>query len=234
MPVSTADLVEYRHDIAPIWHTWILIAIVFALGLGGAASGPLSSHRALPSYVIAIVFEWLLFAFVWWGIRLRKYPLSALISRGRVSWPQRDLVFGIAIWIVWYVIESLVALGLAHSRITNAGARGAIFPHGALEIAVWVVMAASSGFSEELAFRGYLLQQFSRWSGNAITAVILQALLFGIGHAYLGMRQAVLIMISGVVLGLFAAWFRNIRPLMVTHAWADIFGGILVHGLPFK
>lgn len=233
MPISTADLVEYRHDIAPIWHTWLLIAIVFALGLGGAAASS-SPHRAIPSYLAAIVFEWLLFAFVWWGIRLRRYPLSALISRGRVSWPQRDLVFGVAIWIVWYVVLSLVALGLAHSHITNVGAPGPIFPHGPIQIILWIIMAASSGFAEELAFRGYLLQQFSRWSGNAFLAVILQALLFGIGHAYLGMRQAVLILISGVVLGLFAAWFRNIRPLMVTHAWADIFAGILVHGIPFK
>lgn len=95
-------------------------------------------------------------------------------------------------------------------------------------------MAASSGFSEEITFRGYFLRQFSGWTGSTTLAILLQGILFGVGHAYLGTRQVVLIVTSGVLLGIFAAWMRNLRPLMVTHAWADVFGGLIVRGLPFK
>lgn len=236
MLATRADEVQQgRRGIAPVWHTCVLIAAFIAIGLGeiaGAHHG--SPLRAIPFYIEAIVFELALFAFVWWGIRMRHYPLAALISRGRVTWFKRDLVYGLGIWACWYAVLGLVTMGLAAARITNAGAPGTVFPHGAAQVTLWIAMAVSSGFAEELAFRGYLLQQFSSWTGSTAVAIVLQAILFGIGHAYLGARQALLIIASGVVMGLFAAWLRNIRPLMVAHAWADIFGGIIEHGLPYK
>ncbi|MGH9535261.1 MAG: CPBP family intramembrane glutamic endopeptidase [Terriglobales bacterium] len=236
MHVSIADPVEpHRKAIAPVWHTCVLAAAIVALGIGGlAGSQPASPPSALPFYLSAIAFEWLLFAYVWWGIRLRKYPLAALISRGHSSLLKGDLAVGLAIWLCWYVVESFVALGLSHAGISNAGAQGTVFPHGVGEIALWILMAASSGFSEEIAFRGYFLQQFSRWTGSTAIGIVIQAVLFGVGHTYLGTRQVVLIIVSGALLGVFAAWLRNLRPLMITHAWADIFGGIIVHGLPYK
>lgn len=235
MQFSSAELADQgRKGIAPVWHTCIFIAIFVALGIGEMGrSRHAASPRALPFYLSAIVFEWLLFAFVWWGIRLRRYPLSALISQGRSRF-KRDAVFGIGIWVCWYVVESLVAAALAAAGITNRGAPGTVFPHSPAQIMLWIIMAASSGCSEEIAFRGYLLQQFSRWTGSTTIGILIQAILFGFGHAYLGTRQAVLIMVSGALLGIFAAWLRSLRPVMITHAWADIFGGIIVHGLPYK
>ncbi len=198
-----------------------------------AGSRPASPPPALPFYLGAIAFEWLLFAYVWWGIRLRRYPLAALISRGRVAKYGRDVVVGIAIWLLWYIVESLIAVALTVGGVTNASAQGTVFPHGALQIALWILMAASSGFSEEIAFRGYFLQQFSAWTGSTTVAVVMQAILFGFGHVYLGMRQALLIVVSGALLGIFAVRLRNLRPLMVTHAWADVFGGIILRGIPY-
>ena len=207
----------------------------FLLGIGGmAGSRPASAPRPLPFYLGAIAFEWFLFAYVWWGIRLWGYPFAGLISQGRVTRYGRDTLVGIGIWLVWYVVESLVAAGLAAGGVTNAGAQGTIFPRGAEQIVLWILMAASSGFSEEIAFRGYFLQQFSAWTGNTTIGIVAQAILFGVGHAYLGMKQVLLIVVSGVLLGVFAARLRNLRPLMITHAWADVFGGVIVHGLPYK
>lgn len=224
-----------RRGIAPVWHTVVLIGIFLVLGIGQmAARRPASPPQPLPFYLGAIAFEWLLFAYVWWGIRLRRYPLAALIGSVRAAKYGRDVVVGLAIWLIWYGVESLVALGLAAAGLTNAGAQEAVFPHGAGQIVLWVVMAASSGFSEEIAFRGYFLRQFSVWTGNTTAGIVLQAILFGFGHAYLGTRQVLLIIVSGILLGSFAAWLRNLRPLMVTHAWADVFGGVIVHGLPYK
>lgn len=226
---------QHRKAIAPIWHTCLLILICVGLGAGEmAGSRPTAAPQPLPFYLGAIAFEWLLFAYVWWGIRLRKYPLAALIARDRPAKYGRDAALGIAIWLLWYAIESLVALGLSASGITNAGAQGTVFPHGTSQIVLWIVLAASSGFAEEIAFRGYFLRQFSAWTGSATVGIVLQAILFGAGHMYLGMRQVVLIVVSGILLGIFAVWLRNLRPLMVTHAWADVFGGIIVRGIPYK
>jgi uncharacterized protein len=224
-----------RKGIAPVWHTIVLIVIFLALGVGEMGSSrPASPPRALPFYLGAIAFEWLLFAYVCWGIHLRRYPLATLIGRGHTEKYVRDVAIGVAIWLLWYGVESLVALGLAAAGLTNAGAPGTVFPHGTGQIILWIVMAASSGFSEEIAFRGYFLRQFSAWTGSTTLGIVLQAILFAIGHAYLGTKQVALIVVSGILLGCFAAWLRNLRPLMVTHAWADVFGGVIVHGLPYK
>lgn len=236
MHVSSADSVEQRHKgIAPVWHTCFLIAFVAVLAIDGlVVHRPGSTHRAVTFYLIGIAFEWILFVYIWWGISLREYPLSTLISRGRITWPQRDLVYGIGLWIIWYIVEAGVALGLTAAGLVKTASLGVVFPHGPLQITLWVILAISSGFAEEIAFRGYLLQQFSRWTGSITVGVILQAILFGLGHTYLGLREVVIITFSGAVLGIFAAWLRNIRPLIVTHAWADIFGGVLEHGIPYK
>jgi membrane protease YdiL (CAAX protease family) len=221
--------------IAPIWHTCVLIVLFLAIDIGEmAGSHTASPPRALPFYLGAIAFEWLLFVYIWWGIRLRRYPLAMLISRGRAAKYGRDAALGIVIWIIWYGVESLAVLGLSALGITNAGAQGTVFPHGAAQIFLWVVLAVSSGFSEEIAFRGYFLQQFAAWTGSTAIGIVLQGILFGAGHAYLGMRQVVLIAVSGIFLGIFAGRLRNLRPLMVTHGWADVFGGVIVHGLPYK
>lgn len=235
MGASIADSVgQHRKGIAPVWHTCFLIAFIVVLAIGGVIYHPSSPPRAVPFYLGAIAFEWLLFVYIWWGLQFRQYPLSSLINRGRITWPQRDLVYGIGLWIIWYAIEGLVEIGLTAAHVIKSGSPGTVFPHGPVQITLWITMAASSGFCEEIAFRGYLLQQFSRWTGSVIIGIILQAILFGIGHTYLGARQVILIISSGALLGIFAAWLRNIRPLMVTHAWADIFGGIIEHGLPYK
>ena len=187
----------------------------------------------MPLYLEGIAFEGLLFAYVWWGIKLSGNSLEVLVTRGRLARYGRDAVVGIAIWIAWYLIESAIAFGLAACGLTNAGAPGTVFPHGTLQIVLWIGLAAISGWSEEITFRGYLLRQFSAWTGNTTMGVVLQAILFGIGHVYLGPKQAVLITVSGALLGILAVRLRNLRPLMVTHAWADVFGGLIVRGLPY-
>lgn len=106
--------------------------------------------------------------------------------------------------------------------------------HGIGQGVLWILLAASSGYCEEIAFRGYLQRQFTGWTGSVAAGVVLQALLFGAGHAYLGAKQAVLIVLSGVLFGLLAERLRNLRPGMVAHAWADVFGGMIVRGLPYR
>lgn len=114
--------------ITPIWHTVILTGIFLALDFREMAGGRSASPpRALPFYLGAIAFEWLLFAYVWWGIRLKRYPLAALIGRGPAIKYGRDAAVGVAIWLLWYGVESLIALGLAAAGLTNAGAQGSSF-----------------------------------------------------------------------------------------------------------
>jgi hypothetical protein len=108
--------------VAPIWHTCVLIVLFAAVDIAEmAGSRTASPPRAVAFYLGAIAFEWLVFAYVLWGIKLRRYPLATLISRGRAARYGRDAVVGVVIWFLWYVVESLAALGLSAVGVTNAG-----------------------------------------------------------------------------------------------------------------
>lgn len=56
-------------------------------------------------------------------------------------------------------------------------------------MSLWIVMALSAGFCEELIFRGYLQRQISDLTDSAVAAVLLQALLFGLAHGYQGIKE---------------------------------------------
>jgi uncharacterized protein len=81
-----------------------------------------------------------------------------------------------------------------------------------------------------VAFRGYLQKQFRAITGSAGWAVLLQAVVFGVGHLYEGVGPVARITLFGVLFGLFALWRKSLRPGMIAHAWADIFGVIIFRG----
>lgn len=236
VPVSGNATPSRRPGIAPVWHTCVLIAVIGILSFAGSGSTMQStSGQAVSLYVEGIVFEWLLFLFVWWGIHLRSHSLRTLIRQRQRDagsvW--RDVLIGFAFWAFWYGAETLVEFALAAMHIRNAPGHTTVFPHGAVQAALWVLLAASSGFCEEITFRGYLQRQFSHWTGKVSLGIVLQAVLFGLGHTYLGVRQVVLIVVSGVLFGILAQGLKNLRPLMLAHAWADVFGGLIIRGLPY-
>src|SRR5437762_461261 len=56
---------------------------------------------------------------------------------------------------------------------------GFLTPHSHLEFALFVGLALTAGFCEEIIFRGYLQKQFAAASGMAAIGVLAQGILFG-------------------------------------------------------
>jgi membrane protease YdiL (CAAX protease family) len=108
----------------------------------------------------------------------------------------------------------------------NNSALANITPRTLLELLVFLVLAASAGFGEELVFRGYLTEQFSAWSGNRAIAVLLQGVVFGLAHGFYG-KAMLAIMLQGWLLGLLAYWRKSLRPGMLAHWLQDSIGGIV-------
>jgi CAAX protease family protein len=126
---------------------------------------------------------------------------------------------------VWIGIQRLNVFGIAPNT-----AQG-LLPKGIIEGLVWLPVALSAGFCEELAFRGYLQRQFRAIAGSATLAVLLQGIIFGVGHLYEGPQAVARITVYGVLYGLLAAWRRSLRPGMIAYAWSDISGVIIFRGL---
>ncbi|PYX87493.1 MAG: CPBP family intramembrane metalloprotease [Acidobacteria bacterium] len=101
-------------------------------------------------------------------------------------------------------------------------------PHGLREFIFFTAVAITAGFCEELIFRGYLQKQFHAASGNALVGIIAQALLFGAGHGYQGVKSMLVIGVFGALFGALAFWRRSLRPGMIAHAWQDFLAGLLL------
>jgi len=84
----------------------------------------------------------------------------------------------------------------------------------------------TAAFGEELIFRGFLLQRLTDALGSsrgaAIGAALGQAVLFGLGHGYLGPRGMVSAGALGLVAGLcYQLNGRNLWPLFIAHGLVD-------------
>lgn len=224
-------------EIAPVWHTVVLILLVLAPLLQAVSSSSPAPARAVPFYLSGFVFLWLLFAYAWWGLRMRRVSLSEVIGPRWLTLKDaaRDLLLAAVFWVVWYGTLSALKQLLTVAGLTNRATSGMVYPNGTGQTALWILCSASAGFVEEFVFRGYLIRQFAAWTRSKVAAVLLQAILFGISHAfYLGARQVTLITLSGLLIGALSVWRRSLPPAMIFHTWADIFGAAVVRGLPFK
>lgn len=224
-----------RPLIAPAWHTIVFVAIFVGLSvIGGFFQHAVKQHpqAAVPSgnavqrYLSVLVFEWLLVLYVRMGVHKRGVRLRDLVG-GRWATPKevmKDIALGAGLWAVW--------IGLQNPHLLGSGKNAAqgLLPQGILESLAWIPLALSAGFCEELAFRGYLQRQFQAITGNAGWAVLIQAIVFGVGHLYEGVEPVGRIILFGVLFGLLAIWRSSLRPGMIAHAWSDIFGVIIFRG----
>lgn len=220
--------------VAPAWHTALFVVIIVAFAvLSARTQGQMIAHRGrVTVYLLTLAWEYLLVGFILWGARKRGVTLRDIVG-GRWKSPESlliDVAIAFAFWIVaaGTLAALSYALGLASpSQVAQAKKQlGALLPQGGLELALWLVLSATAGFCEEIMFRGYLQQQFRAATRSTAAAIVLQAVVFGIAHAYQGGRRIVLIAVYGALFGMLAAWRKSLRPGMLGHAMQDSFSGI--------
>jgi len=223
---------EHIPAVAPAWHTAIVIVIVIGLGLLQATPRVTTISAHLPSrmrlYIGTLLYELFLLGLVWLGIWLRGVKLQALIGGSWARWKNFWVDVGIA-FVFWLaVLGMLTTLSLAlHFNGTEAASF--LLPQTVPEMIVWVLLATSAGFCEELIFRGYLQRQCLALTQNVAAAVILQGLIFGAAHAYQGAKGVIVISVYGMMFGALAAMRKSLRPGMMQHATQDIASGLLGH-----
>ncbi|WP_338242762.1 CPBP family intramembrane glutamic endopeptidase [Aurantiacibacter hainanensis] len=93
--------------------------------------------------------------------------------------------------------------------------------------ALWIVAVAwfAAGFGEEVLYRGFLMDRLERLAGlrgRPWAVLVIQALLFGLPHAYQGMGGMVVTAMVGLLLG----WIRNrcggnLWAVILAHAAVD-------------
>ena len=228
LAISNENFIE---PLAPWWHTLLVLLIVGAGSLASALEHgfpnlnlPGMSWR-LSGYLTTLAEEWALILLIWCALRSRGASFRELVG-GR--WRSvkdffRDLGLGIGLIIVIVpTVSGLIHLLGVHTNQTLAS----ITPKNPLELIVWLTLAWSAGFGEELVFRGYLMRQFGAWTGSVAGGLILQGVAFGLAHGYYG-KAMLAIMLHGWLLGLLAWWRKSLLPGMLAHGVQDSLGGIV-------
>jgi membrane protease YdiL (CAAX protease family) len=184
-----------------------------------------------------MAYEWLLTAYVWWGLRRSGGSLRELIG-GR--WHSvgdffLDGVIAVGVWLSALMMLALAALAMGMNHAANLSDTqkqiGFLAPRGALEIVLWICLSATAGFCEEVLFRGYFQKQFTRLLRCRWSALVLVSILFGLGHGYEGAQRMVLIALLGFAFGLMSLLRKSLRPAMMAHTMQDTISGLLLRAL---
>jgi len=235
MTSTTLNLMARQRpkQIAPTWHTAIFACFFVALAITGAVfqshakahPHELEQHRHMVTmYLSLVAMEAGIFFYVKSGLDRYQVPIQDVIC-GDWSGAKsilRDVGIGLGAWLVWLAING------AWNKFWGADPSVSIYvlPHRLLDVPLWIAVSISAGISEEFAFRGYLQRQFGALTGSRWLGLVLQAVVFGIAHAYEGMRAAIQIVVFGLLFGLVALWRESLRAGMIGHAWADVMSGL--------
>jgi hypothetical protein len=232
---AEAPIQPFESVASPL-HTVFLLVVFAAL----VALGYFSIHRQgqerephrMFFYLITMAWEWLLVAYIYWGLRRRGKSIRNIAGK---SWTSAsafflDIAIAFGFWIAAILILSIVARLVHATGMAEAARR--LAPQSLFESVLWIALSVSAGICEEMIFRGYLQRQFVAWTRSVPIGVLLSAVLFGAGHVYQGTKATVVIAVYGLMFGILAEVRQNLRPGIMTHAWHDALTGLVIRFVP--
>jgi uncharacterized protein len=219
-----------RPLVAPLWHTALILFLLLApwdyrLFPSGSADF-FREHRPI-LYILQLQFQWLLFLIMILGLMARRTRLADLIGN---RWKDgsdffRDLGLGLAIMALNCLIGLLIVLVV---QPTHQAPQHAIDPHTMGQLAGFIPIALTAGFTEEAIFRGYLQRQLLALTGNPVIAIAGQAAIFSLGHGFtLPVYDLAAKFIAGILFGAIAFRRKSLLPGMLGHAAQDCFAGLV-------
>jgi hypothetical protein len=223
--------------IAPVWHTVLLLLVILGFSIlpsfihvplqPGQTAG-LGASRMF-TYVATMIYELLMLAWIWifcrflYGVSLRE------IIGGRWNRFSDFLIDIASALLFWGAVIVLLAFAHFVLHFSGAEAAKAMLPTTLREMCVFVALAVLAGFCEEIIFRGYFMRQFTAWTQSVVAGVVLQAILFGLGHGYQGWKGMLVISVYGSFFGILAVIRKSLRPGIMQHCAQDGFAGVVAY-----
>ena len=103
-----------------------------------------------------------------------------------------------------------------------------MLPHTLGERNAFYAVSITAGICEELLYRGYALWYLTHWMG-IVPAVAVSSLVFGIGHAYQGIKGMIATALVGLFMALVYLATRSLWTSMALHALIDLHAGALTY-----
>jgi len=151
------------------------------------------------------------------------------------SWP-RALLHTLGLALLGYLVAGLATM-LTVRGLGLPGSDFGRFAHlqGNLPalLGMLAIVWSSAAVGEELVFRGFLQSRLQALLGTqrgaGLAAALLQAMVFGLAHAYQGLGGVIVTGCVGLVFGL-AYWrLRCLWPLMLAHGLIDTLSMLVLY-----
>jgi membrane protease YdiL (CAAX protease family) len=138
-----------------------------------------------------------------------------------------DLLGGIALWaILWLITLSYRAVvhkmfGASYLAYHSTPMSYSL-PSSVTDYLLLVVYSFANGSFEELLMRAYLITRLEELLDSTSTALIITTAIFASYHGYQGGSRAILVIILGLLQGLWFCFGRRFAPLAIAHSLQDI------------
>jgi membrane protease YdiL (CAAX protease family) len=234
LPGLLAENAASTETVAPIAHWSHTLALMIVLGFMGV-SGYLRAHTTLPAtdYLVrsmaAIISQVTLMGAVVAGIYHRRAFFASTLEDRRVTW-FGAIPRGMAVYVIGMIAAVAIAIPmrLLHVKTPDRSLMMAMLPHAWWQLLPWLGVSLCAGATEEIIFRGYLLQQMRAWFGGAVWAIVATSVLFGLIHAYEGWASVLKIAALAAIYGVVAVRTGSLRVTIVAHALQDFLAALFV------
>jgi membrane protease YdiL (CAAX protease family) len=207
---------------------------------GGDPKTPLK----LAAYGANIVLSWTLTAVAVWIDGWGRLSISPTAGQAWLWAPTISSVMlwvGVAAYLVLGLLPLLQSLrGLRWRRAYAAAYRRSfssipgMLPNTAVERLSWIPLSLTAGICEEVLFRGFLIRFLheSSFGLPVAWALVASSLLFGLGHAYQGVKGVVGSTIGGFAFGLLFLLSGSLFACVILHALVDLQVPYLLRPMP--
>jgi len=184
------------------------------------------------AYVRAMITLWALVLFLaldWWmaGRDLKALGLTVhMDTRFAVSSLLTAAVMLLFIW-EYFRIRRL-SEERKRKLIENNARVFEIVPSTARQLVYFVGLSVTAGVTEELLYRAFLIWSLTAYM-NLVLAAVLASLLFGLAHAYQGVKGIVKTGGVGLVMAILYIGSGTILLPMILHIFVDVHNGFLTY-----
>jgi membrane protease YdiL (CAAX protease family) len=213
---------------------WFELGLILAVAFGSSIFGsldlliyknPALMNQAHFRWSNGIIHELACLALLGYVLARRKLRIRDL----GLQWSLRDIVVGLCLLGVSYLIYSLAHYGVhALFQAFVPSALGTLrssqlYAHPSL---VAIPFTLINPFFEELIVRAYFMSEIKALSGSWTLAVIVSSVFQAVYHLYYGWQTAISFAFVFLVFSLYYARTRKATPLVTAHAFMDIFATI--------
>lgn len=218
---------------------FVVLAVLFPVraGLFGFRRIQLASPGERPRvrrsvYRQAIAIQWtlVLAALVIWVAFQRVWDERGIGLVPRFGWGLAGVTVGMIAAGLAVVRQRRQALGddeaLAHLRERMVKLEP-MLPHTREELTLFLKLSVTAGICEEVLYRGYVIWYLSHWF-PIWPAAALASVVFGVGHAYQGLRGVITTGFVGAFLAAVYILTGSLYAGMIMHALMDAHSGHLL------